>query len=65
MKNFKIDTVQVVGLLGSAFAVAGTMLTSYANDKKLEMVVNEKVTEAVAEHLANLNQVLTSINKGE
>lgn len=56
MKNFKIDTVQVVALLGSAFAVAGSMLTNYANDKKLEEVVNEKVVKAIAEQLANLNQ---------
>ena len=56
MKNFKIDTVQVVGLLGGAFAVVGSMLTNYANDKKLEEVVNEKVAKAIAEQLANLNQ---------
>lgn len=56
MKNFKVDTVQVVALLGSAFAVVGTMLTDYANDKKLESVVNEKVAKAIAEQLANLNQ---------
>ena len=56
MKNFKIDTVQVVALLGGAFAVAGSMLTNYANDKKLEEVVNEKVAKAIAEQLANLNQ---------
>lgn len=56
MKNLKIDTVQVVGLLGGAFAVAGSMLTNYANDKKLEEVVNEKVVKAIAEQLANLNQ---------
>ena len=56
MKNFKIDTVQVVGLLGGAFAVVGSMLTNYANDKKLDEVVNEKVAKAIAEQLANLNQ---------
>ena len=56
MKNFKIDTVQVVALLGSAFAVAGSMLTNYANDKKLDDVVNKKVAKAIAEQLANLNR---------
>ena len=56
MKNFKVDTVQVVALLGSAFAVVGSMLTDYANDKKLEGIVNEKVAKAIAEQLANLNQ---------
>ena len=56
MKNLKIDTVQVVALLGGAFAVAGSMLTNYANDKKLEEVVNEKVAKAIAEQLANLNR---------
>ena len=56
MKNFKIDTVQVVALLGSAFAVAGSMLTNYANDKKLDDVVNEKVAKAIAEQLNNLTR---------
>ena len=56
MKDFKIDTVQVVGLLGGEFAVVGSMLTNYANDKKLEEVVNEKVAKAIAEQLANLNR---------
>ena len=56
MKNLKIDTVQVVALLGSAFAIAGTMLTNYANDKKLDEIVNEKVAKAISEQLANLNQ---------
>ena len=54
MKNFKIDTVQVVALLGSAFAVVGSMLTDYANDKKLEGVVNEKVAKAIAEQLGKI-----------
>ena len=56
MKDFKVDTVQVVALLGGAFAVAGSMLTNYANDKKLDDVVNEKVAKAIAEQLANLNR---------
>ena len=56
MKDFKIDTVQVVGLLGGAFAVVGSILTNYANDKKLDEVVNEKVAKAIAEQLANLNR---------
>lgn len=56
MKDLKIDTVQVVGLLGGAFAVVGSMLTNYANDKKLDEVVNEKVAKAIAEQLANLNR---------
>ena len=56
MKDFKIDTVQVVALLGGTFAVVGSMLTNYANDKKLDEVVNEKVAKAIAEQLANLNR---------
>ena len=56
MKDFKVDTVQVVALLGGAFAVVGSMLTNYANDKKLDDVVNEKVAKAIAEQLANLNR---------
>ena len=56
MNDFKIDTVQVVALLGGTFAVVGSMLTNYANDKKLDDVVNEKVAKAIAEQLANLNR---------
>ena len=56
MKNFKVDNVQVVALLGGAFSIVASMLTDYANDKKLEGVVNEKVAKAIAEQLANLNQ---------
>lgn len=56
MKDFKIDTVQVVALLGGTFAVVGSMLTNYANDKKLDEVVNEKVAKAIAEQLANLTR---------
>ena len=56
MKNLKIDTVKVVGLLGGAFALVGTALTGYANDKKMDNTINEKVAKAIAEQLANLNQ---------
>lgn len=55
MKNFKVDTVQVVGLLGSALAVAASMLTNYSNDKKLEEVIDKKVAEAIAKQLAAMN----------
>ena len=55
MKNFKVDTVQVVGLLGSALAVAASMLTNYSNDKKLEEVIDKKVAEAIAKQLAAIN----------
>ena len=60
MKNFKVDSVQVVAVLGSVFAMAGSMLTNHANDKKLDRVIDEKVAKAIAEQLAKLNQ-----NKGE
>ena len=55
MKNFKVDTVQVVGLLGSALAVAASMLTNYSNDKKLEEFIDKKVAEAIAKQLAAMN----------
>ena len=59
MKNFKIDTVQVIGVLGSVFAIAGSMLTNYANEKKLDGVIDTKVQEAINKHLAEL------LSKGE
>ena len=59
MKNFKVDTVQVIGVLGGVFAVAGSMLTNYANEKKLDGVVDTKVQEAINKHLAEL------LSKGE
>lgn len=59
MKKFNVDTVQVVGLLGGVFAVAGSMLTSYANEKKLDNVIDTKVQEAINKHLAEL------LSKGE
>ncbi len=60
MKNFKVDNVQVVAVVGSLLAMAGSMLTNHANDKKLDGIIDEKVAKAVAEQLAKLNQ-----NKGE
>ena len=59
MKNFKIDTVQVIGVLGGVFAVAGSMLTNYANEKKLDGAIDTKVQEAINKHLAEL------LSKGE
>ena len=40
--------VQVASLAGSVLTVAATLLTGYANDKKLDSKIEEKVAEALA-----------------
>ena len=54
MKTFKnIDVVQLAGLAGSVLAIAATMLSGYANEKKLDAKINEKVAEAIAKQFGN------------
>ena len=49
MKTFKnIDMVQLAGLAGSVLTIAATMLSGYANEKKLDAKIDEKVAEAIA-----------------
>ena len=46
MKTLKnLDMVQVASLAGSVLTVAATLLTGYANDKKLDSKIEEKVAE--------------------
>jgi hypothetical protein len=53
MKTLKnLDMVQVASLAGSVLTVAATLLTGYANDKKLDSKIEEKVAEALAKQLA-------------
>ena len=54
MKKMNIDLVQVAGLAGSVLTIAATLLTGYANDKKLDKTIDDKVAEAIAKHLANM-----------
>lgn len=45
----KINVIKVISLAGTALGVVGTLVTSWAEDKKLD----NKVAEAVAEALKN------------
>ena len=53
MKTLKnLDIVPVASIAGSVLTVAATLLTGYANDKKLDSKIEEKVAEALAKQLA-------------
>lgn len=53
MKKMNIDLVQVAGIAGSLLTVAATLLTSYANDKKMDETIEKKVSEILAKQLNN------------
>ena len=54
MKTFKnVDVIQLAGLAGSVLTIAATMLTGFANEKKLDAKIDEKVAEAIAKQLGN------------
>ena len=56
MKTLKnIDMVQLAGLAGSVLTIAATMLSGYANEKKLDAKIDEKVAEAIAKQFGNMN----------
>lgn len=54
MKKMNIDMVQIAGLAGSILTVAASLITSYANDKKLDDTIDKKVAEAIAKQLGNV-----------
>lgn len=43
----KIDMIKVISITGTILGMAGTALSSYASDKNMEKLVNEKVKEAI------------------
>lgn len=53
MKKMNIDLVQVAGIAGSLLTVAASLLTSYANDKKMDETIEKKVSEILAKQLNN------------
>ena len=55
MKKMNLDLVQVAGLAGSVLTIAATLLTNYAGEKKLDKTIEEKVAEALAKQLGNMN----------
>ena len=50
-----LDVVQIANLAGTVLTVAATLITSFANDKKLDKTIEEKVAEALAKQLSNMN----------
>lgn len=48
-----LDVVQMANLAGTVLTVAATLITSFANDKKLDKTIEEKVAEALAKQLGN------------
>lgn len=53
MKKMNIDFVQVASIAGSLLTVAASLLTSYANDKKMDETIEKKVSEILAKQLNN------------
>lgn len=49
-----LDVVQIANLAGTVLTVAATLITSFANDKKLDKTIEEKVAEALAKQLGNM-----------
>ena len=43
----KIDMVKILSITGTILGMAGTALSSYASDKNMEKLINEKVKEAI------------------
>ena len=43
----KIDMVKILSITGTILSMAGTALSSYASDKNMEKLINEKVKDAI------------------
>ena len=54
MKKMNMDLTQITGLAGSLLTIAATLLTGYANEQKMDKVIDEKVAEALAKQLGNM-----------
>ena len=54
MKKMNMDLTQIAGLAGSLLTIAATLLTGYANEQKMDKVIDEKVAEALAKQLGNM-----------
>ena len=55
MKKMNMDLTQIAGLAGSLLTIAATLLTNYAGEKKLDKTIEEKVAEALAKQLSDMN----------
>ena len=43
----KIDMIKILSITGTILGMAGSALSSYASDKNMEKLINEKVKEAI------------------
>ena len=43
----KIDMIKILSITGTILSMAGTAFSSYASDKNMEKLINEKVIEAI------------------
>lgn len=43
----KIDMIKILSITGTILSMTGTALSSYASDKNMEKLINEKVIEAI------------------
>lgn len=48
-----IDIVKLASIAGSVLTVAASLITGFANDRKMDDTVNKKVAEALAKQLGN------------
>lgn len=53
MKKLNLDMVQVMSLAGSVLTLAAGILTSKANEHKLNQKIDERVAEALAKQLTD------------
>lgn len=47
--NNKNDIVRILGIAGTILGMAASLLSGWANEKKMEQTVDKKVKEALAE----------------
>ena len=43
----KIDMIKILSITGTILGMAGSALSSYASDKNMEKLINEKVKDAI------------------
>lgn len=48
MKKISIDTVKLIGLVGTGLGIAATLLGNYSQGKELQKTVEEEVAKALS-----------------
>lgn len=49
----KSSTIKVLSIGGQALGLVGTIVSSFASDKKMDATISEKVAEKIAESKEN------------